>query len=97
MWNIQLKAAGVNQWIDEMEQKITRMGDLLDVMGAEEEALRFVWESGAEEVWRKECKNRTAEVKVQFTEISKSIAEVGSIGKNLADLEMKMAVEAKRL
>lgn len=97
MWNIQLKAAGTNQWIDEMEQKITGIGDLLDVMEVEAEALKVIWESGAQKIWIKEYINRISEVKAQLTIISRSVSEVGRAGKNLADLEIKMAAEAKGL
>ncbi len=95
MWNIQLKADAVNQWLDEMEQKLTKAGDLLDVMATEGEALSAIWESGAGEVWRKEYIERINDVKAQLTEINKCVADVGRLGKSLADLEMKLIAEAK--
>ena len=95
MWNIQLKADAVNQWLDEMEQKLTKAGDLLDVMATEGEALSAIWESGAREVWRKEYIERINDVKAQLTEINKCVADVGRLGKSLADLEMKLTAEAK--
>lgn len=95
MWNIQLKAAAVNQWLDEIEEKITKAGDLLDVMTTEGNALNGIWESSAEEVWRKEYSDRLNNVKAQLMEINKCAAEVGRLGKALADLEIKLTSEAK--
>lgn len=97
MWNIQLKAADINQWLDEMEQKITKAWDLLDVMKTEVDTLNTIWESSAEEVWRKEYIDRIKEVRAQLAEINKSAADVGRAGKELADLEKKLTVEAKGL
>lgn len=97
MWNIQLKAAAINQWLDEMEQKITKAWDLLDMMKTEVDTLNAIWESSAEEVWRKEYIDRIKEVRAQLAEINKSAADVRRAGKELADLEKKLTVEAKGL
>lgn len=95
MWNIQLKATAVNRWLDEIEEKITKAGDLLDVMTTEGNALNAIWESSAGEVWRKEYTDRLNNVKAQLMEINKCAAEVGRLGKGLADLEIKLTSGAK--
>ncbi|EOS77489.1 hypothetical protein C819_00917 [Lachnospiraceae bacterium 10-1] len=95
MWNIQLKATAVKRWLDEIEEKITKAGDLLDIMTTEGNALNAIWESSAGEVWRKEYTDRLNNVKAQLMEINKCAAKVGRLGKGLADLEIKLTSEAK--
>lgn len=97
MWSIQLQAAGLNQWMDEMEQRITLAGDLAGLMETETESLKNIWEGEAEKIWKTEFLERINKIKIQLAEMNQVVAGIGKTGKNLADMEIKMIAEAKKL
>lgn len=97
MWDIQLHAAGLNKWMDEMEQRITQTGDRADMMEKEAESLKTIWEGEAERIWKAEFIDRINEVKVRLGEMSRVTACVGKAGKSLADMETGMIAGAKKL
>ena len=97
MWNIQLQAAGLNKWMDEMEQRITQAGDWTDVMETEAESLKAIWEGEAEKIWKAGFLERINEVKLSLSEMSKVVSCIGEAGKSLADMEIRMIAGAKNL
>lgn len=97
MWNIQLQTAGLNEWLDAMEQKLTLAGDLLDVMETEAEQLKEVWESGAGEIWKREFQIHVGEVRLKIAEMKKVVLNIGEMGKMLADMESNMIMAAEKL
>lgn len=97
MWNIQLQAAGLNGWLDEVEQKLTFAEDMLDVMGAETEQLKTVWESVAGEIWKGEFQSRIEEVRLKTADMKKIVLNIGEMGKMLADEEGSMIRAAEKL
>lgn len=94
---IQLLGASLNIWLDEMEQRITETGDLLDVMETEVEQLEVFWESGAGALWKQELKVRAEKVREYLTELWKIVVFIEAVGRELSDLENKMAAEAESL
>lgn len=97
MWKIQLQAAGLNKWLDEMEQKITQMRDWIELMETEAESLKNIWEGEAERTWKAEFLRRMNEVKIWLAEMSQVVTYVGKAGKGLADMEIRMIAGAKNL
>ena len=97
MWNIQLQTAAFNQWLDETEEKLTRMGDTFDVIETEVEQLNKVWESGAGEIWKKELQVHVSEARAGIEEIEKMVYSLLNAGKELADLESKTIAAAEKL
>lgn len=97
MWNMQLQASGLNQWLDLMEQKLTVAQDMLDVMETETEQLKEVWESGAGKIWRAEFQIQIGEVRTRIANMKKSVLNIGETGKLLADMESNMISTADKL
>lgn len=97
MWNIQLKAAALNVWLDGMEQKLTTAGDMLDVLEMETEQLNAVWESMAGELWKAEFRERISGLKDDISELKRIVLNVVETEKVLADMENNMLVEANKL
>ena len=96
MQNIQLQAAGLNQWLDEMEKRITHAKDTADMIETEAQSLKKIWEGEAEKVWQDGLSHRIEEAKIQLAEMSRIAADVGKAGKSLADMEMGLIAEAKK-
>ncbi len=97
MWIIHLQAAGLNNWLDAVEHKLTIAQDLLDVMEIESEQLREVWESSAGKIWRSEFQVKINEVRRQVTEMEKVILKIGEISRVLAEMEKNMILAADKL
>lgn len=97
MWNIQLQTAGFNGWLDTMEQKLTLAEDMLDVIEAEAEQLKVVWESGAGEIWKGEFQIRIDEVRLKVADMKRIVLNIGEMGKVLADEEGNMIMAAEKL
>ena len=97
MWKIQLQAAGLNEWLDEMEQRITQMRDWTELMETEAESLKAIWEGEAEKIWKAEFLEKIYEVKLWLAEMSRIVTCVGKAGKSLADMEIWIIAGAKNL
>ena len=97
MWNIQIQTAAFNQWLDEAEEKLTRAGDILDVMETEVKQLNKVWESSAKEIWKGEFQIQVSEIRDGIEEMKKFIGILGNMGRVLADVETKLIAAAEKL
>lgn len=97
MCDIWLQAAGLNEWLDAVEQKLTLTGDMLDVVEVEAEQLKGVWISEAGEIWKAEFQIRMREMRARLAEMRKIILSIGEIGKILADQESNIILGAEKL
>lgn len=95
-WNVQLKTTGFNDWIAFMEQKLTRVKDLLEILEAEEEQLKNTWDSASMRQWEKEFKTFMGQVREAAEEMKKLILAVSEIASVLAEMEKGMASAAER-
>ena len=97
MGNIQLQAAGLNNWLDHMEQKLTVMQDIFDRMETEAEGLDQIWESEAERDWKAELQIQIEEVRRQILQMKESVFALAETGRMLADKEIHMISLADQL
>ncbi len=95
--SIRLRAADFNQWLDEMERELTVAGDGLNIMEAEGERIRQVWESEAGAIWKAEFQIGLNEVRDSVAEMKKVVLQLGRGGRILADLESRMISQAEKL
>lgn len=96
-WNIQLKTKGLDSWMTDMEVKLTRVRDLLDVLETEEDELKKVWKSSAMRQWEREFYLLLARIRTQLKEIQKRMMVLGEIADSLAQIEEEIMYDAERL
>lgn len=94
---IQLQGAGLNEWLNDVEQKLTLAVDLLDVIEEEAEQFKGIWESSAGEIWKSELQLRISEVRSKFADMKQILLNIGEMSRALSDLENSMITDAKKL
>lgn len=97
MWKIQLQAAGLNKWLDDMEQKLTIAQDMLDMIETETEQLKKIWESEAGRRWKAEFQVQIGELRNRISKMKESVLALGETSRLLADMESNMTLSADQL
>ncbi|MBD5548079.1 MAG: hypothetical protein HDQ97_11880 [Lachnospiraceae bacterium] len=96
-WNVQLKTKGLEQWVEETEQKLTRVRDLLDVLEMEEDTLKNVWKSNAMQQWEREFYFLLAGIRMQVKEVQKRMLVLGEMADSLIQIEKEIMHDVEKL
>lgn len=86
-WMVHLNTAGLNQWFDTMEQKLTRAGNLLDLLEEEEEMLKNIWNGAAMRRWEKEFMVLLIQVRAPLGEMKRILTALDEAANTLAARE----------
>ena len=95
--NIKLSGKELNGWVDEMEEKLTSIRDLLDIMETEKEQMKEVWESEAGKLWLVGFQIHTNRMRRFTRRIKRQILELEELACELEGLENKLIAGAQGL
>ncbi len=96
-WNIQLKTTGLNSWIMEVEEKLTKVKDFLDVLEQEEQSLKKVFDSQARVTWEKVFQSHMDRLRGRAGEMERLTLMVEEAAWSLAELEKSMVAQAEEV
>ncbi len=94
---IRLNSAALEKWIEDMEQKLTALRDLLDILETEEKGLKSIWDGGAMGQWERRFGELMQQLRECFGKIRELLAGINESAYALAKLEAEMTDEAEKL
>ncbi len=94
---VQLKAAGLNGWIIQTEESLTKVRECLDIVETEEKDLGRVYEGGAKQQWEVGFQDGVGQVREHVEKMGKLILAVNETAQDLVRLELKMVGMANDL
>lgn len=96
-WEIQLNAGGWKEWLLKMEQELTALRDLADILEGEEQGLRDIWESDVTRQWEKGFQDHMTLLRACFKEMEGLLLSLDEGAYALAKLEASMILAAEKL